>query len=122
MPDWIGLLVVLGLVTLVLVVYMLITRSAGIYSTPRQFWWALLLSAGIAYVLSGSLFLVFHLSGIVAVAVSAIVPFLVGNFDLGDAPREPAPTDAGLVVEQPPAEDGEDNGPSLKQPEKGRCG
>src|SRR5579885_1290502 len=34
MPVWIGLLVVLGSVTLILAVYMLITRSAGIYVTP----------------------------------------------------------------------------------------
>src|SRR5579862_3517594 len=108
MPDWIGLLLVIGFVTLVLVVYMLITRSAGIYATPRQFWRALLLSAGISYVLSGGLFLFLHLSATIAVAVSAIVPFLVGNLDLGEKTREPAPSDEGLVGDQPSADGGED--------------
>ena len=105
--DWIGLLVVLGFVTIILGVYMLITRSAGIYASPRQFWTASLLSAGIAYLLSGGLFLFLHLNGTIAVAISAIVPFLVGNLDLGGKAKEPAPTDAGLEQEQPTADDEE---------------
>src|SRR5690348_12825126 len=105
MPDWIGLLVVLGFVTIILGVYMLITRSAGIYASTRQFWITSLVSAGIAYVLSGGLFLIFHLNGTIAVAISAIVPFLVGNLDLGGKAKEPAPTDAGLEQAQPEAEE-----------------
>lgn len=108
MLDWIGLLVVLGFVTLVLAVYMLITRSAGIYATPRHFWKSALLSTGIAYLLSGSLYLFLHLNTTIAVAVSAIVPFLVGNLDLGEqADPEPAPTDEGLKARQPPTGDDE---------------
>ena len=108
MPDWLGLLIVLGFVTIVLLVYMLITRSAGIYATPRKFWRVLAVSAGVSYVLSGSLLLFLHVNATVCVAVSAIVPFLVGNLDLGEASREPAPTDEELPEEQMPAEDGED--------------
>jgi len=100
MPDWIGLLMVLGFVSIVLLVYMLITRSAGIYASPRQFWLALALSAAIAYVLSGGLFLFLH-NATVAVAVSAIVPFLIGNLDLGEPSREPAPTDEERAAEEP---------------------
>lgn len=118
MPDWIGLLVLLGFVTIILVVYMLITRSAGIYATPRQFWRVLLLSGGIAYVLSGSLFLFFHLNATVAVAVSTIVPFLVGNFDLGEKSSEPAPSDEGLSVEQLSEDDGEDEGVDEEEEEE----
>ncbi len=108
MPVWIGLLVVLGSVTLILAVYMLITRSAGIYVTPRHFWKSALLSAAIAYLLSGGLYLFLHLNATIAVAVSAIVPFLVGNLDLGEkATPEPAPTDEGLEEGQQPAGDEE---------------
>jgi hypothetical protein len=109
MLDWIGLLIVLGSITLILAVYMLITRSAGIYATPRHFWKAALLSTGIAYLLSGSLYVFLHLSITVAVAVSAIVPFLVGNLDLGEkASPEPAPTDVeGPEEGQLPADDEE---------------
>ncbi|HEU5367379.1 MAG TPA: hypothetical protein VFU69_02900 [Ktedonobacterales bacterium] len=108
MLDWMGLLVVLGAVTLILAVYMLITRSAGIYATPRHFWKSALLSAGLAYLLSGGLYLLLHLNATVAVAISAIVPFLVGNLDLGEkASPEPAPTDEGLEEDQTPAGDEE---------------
>ncbi len=108
MSDWPGVLIVLGFVTIVLLVYMLITRSAGIYGTPRKFWRVLTLSAAISYLLSGSLFLFLHVNATVCVAVSAIVPFLIGNLDLGESSREPAPTDEGLAGEQTPAEDGEE--------------
>lgn len=91
MLDWIGLLTVIGFVTILLILYMLITRSAGIYSTSGHFWKVLLISAGLAYLLSGSLFLFLHLNTTIAVAISAIVPFLVGNLDLGEkAGEEPA--------------------------------
>ncbi|HEY7350128.1 MAG TPA: hypothetical protein VH599_17550 [Ktedonobacterales bacterium] len=104
MLDWIGLPNVLVFVTIVLALYMVITRSAGIYSTPRQFWNVLLLSLGISYVLSGSMFLFLHLNATIAVAVSAIVPFLVGNLDLGEkASPEPATTDEGTDGGQPEA-------------------
>lgn len=115
MPDWIGLLVVLGFVTIVLVVYMLITRSAGIYATPRKFWRVLALSAAIAYVLSGSLFFFLH-NATVAVAVSAIVPFLVGNLDLGETSREPAPGDEQL--EEGQASEGEDEDEAAEDEEE----
>ena len=95
MLDWIGLLMVIGFVTILLILYMLITRSAGIYSTSRHFWNVLLISAGLAYLLSGSLFLVLHLNTTVAVAVSAIVPFVVGNLDLGEKAGEEASAEEG---------------------------
>ena len=80
-----GLLIVLGIVTLLIAVYALVTRSAGIYQTTRQFWTVLLVSAGISYLLSGLLFVFAHVPVVAAVIVSAIVPFLVGNiFSKGD--------------------------------------
>jgi hypothetical protein len=119
MLDWNGLLVVLGFVTVLLGVYMLITRSAGIYATPRHFWMVTLLSAGLAYLLSGGLFLFLHLNPTVAVAISAIVPFLVGNLDLGSKAREPAPTDEGLEPEQQPADEEEEHEEALAEKEEG---
>jgi hypothetical protein len=120
MPDWFGLLMVLGFVTVVLTLYMVITRSAGIYATPRKFWLVLALSAGIAYMLSGSLFLFLHLNATIAVAVSAIVPFLVGNFDLGETSREAMPSDIELAEEQEPADDGEEE--EVEDEEEGAIG
>jgi hypothetical protein len=108
MLDWMGLLVVLGFVTVILVLYMLITRSAGIYATTRKFWNVALLSASIAYLLSGGLYLFLHLNATIAVAISAVVPFVVGNLDLGEAVREPAPGDEGLESEALPENDEED--------------
>lgn len=85
MLVWGGLLIVLGVVTLLIAIYALVTRSAGVYQTTRQFWTVLLVSAGIAYLLSGSLFLFARVPVLAAVIVSAIVPFLVGNvFSKGD--------------------------------------
>lgn len=110
MLDWFGLSGVIGLESVLLALYMLITRSAGIYATPRQFWNVLLLSAGISYLLSGSLFLFLHLNATIAVAVSAVVPFLVSNLDLGDKTKEPAPTDEGLALGQHEADDEEAEG------------
>jgi hypothetical protein len=104
MLDWIGLLVVIGFVTLVLILYMLITRSAGIYSTSRHFWKVLLISAGFSYLLSGSLFLVLHLNTTIAVAVSAIVPFLVGNLDLGEKAGEKAADEEGGDLDEEEAD------------------
>lgn len=80
-----ALLIVLGVVTLLIAVYALVTRSAGIYQTTRQFWTVLLVSAGISYLLSGSLVLFARVPALAAVIISAIVPFLVGNvFSKGD--------------------------------------
>ncbi len=105
MLNWSGLISVLVLVTMVLAIYLLITRSAGVYTSSRQFWLTALLSAGISYLVSGGLFLFLHLSVTVAVAVSAVVPFLVGNLDLGGAAgKEPAPSDEGLNLGEAPAE------------------
>lgn len=85
MLVWGGLLIVLGIATLLIAIYALVTRSAGIYQTRRQFWTVLLVSAGIAYLLSSALFLFAGVSAAAAVIVSAIVPFLVGNvFSKGD--------------------------------------
>lgn len=85
MLVWGGLLIVLGIVTLLIAIYALVTRSAGVYQTTRQFWTVLLVSAGISYLLSSALFLFAGASAAAAVIVSAIVPFLVGNvFSKGD--------------------------------------
>jgi hypothetical protein len=85
MLVWGGLLVVLGIATLLIAIYALVTRSAGVYQTTRQFWTVLLVSAGISYLLSSALFLFAGVSAAAAVIVSAIVPFLVGNvFSKGD--------------------------------------
>jgi hypothetical protein len=91
MLDWIDLPNVLAYVTLVILLYMLITYSAGIYATARQFWRMLLLSTGISYLLSGSLFLFFGITPLAAVGTSAIVPFLMGSLDFGE---QEAPTQA----------------------------
>lgn len=100
MPEWIGLSIVIGAVTVILGVYMLITKSAGIYATPRHFRNSLLASAAISYLLSGGLFLFVHLDMTVAIAVSAIVPFLVGNLDLGgNAHEEPAATGEEVALD-----------------------
>lgn len=104
MLDWIGLLTVIGFVTILLILYMLITRSAGIYSSSRHFWKALLLSAGLSYLLSGGLFLVLHLNTTVAVALSAIVPFLVGNLDLGEKAGEKPAAEQGSDLESEAAD------------------
>lgn len=80
-----ALLLVLGIDTLLIAVYALVTRSAGIYQTTRQFWTVLLVSAGISYLLSGALVLLARVPALAAVIVSTIVPFLVGNvFSKGD--------------------------------------
>ncbi len=84
MLDWNQLPVVLGFVSLLVALYMAITLSAGIYASARQFWRVLLVSAGVSYLLSGSLFLFLHVNSAAAVVASAIVPFLVGNFDFAD--------------------------------------
>lgn len=112
MLDWIGLLMVIGFVTILLILYMLITRSAGIYSTSRHFWKVLLISAGLAYLLSGGLFLFLHLNTIIAVAISAIVPFVVGNLDLGER----------AAGEEPAAEQGSDLESEETDPEESDAG
>ena len=79
------LLMVLGIIALPIAIYALVTRSAGIYQTKRQFWTVLLVSAGISYLLTGALALLAHAPALPIVIVSAIVPFLVGNvFSKGD--------------------------------------
>ena len=109
MLVWSGLLIVLGIVTLLIAVYALVTRSAGIYQTTRQFWTVLLVSAGIAYLLSGSLFLFARVPSAAAVIVSAIVPFLVGNvFSKGDVYGGDGTPAAGSEEATEEAEDADD--------------
>ena len=85
MPYWVLRLVALGILNLPLAIYALITRSAGIYQTKRQFWTVILVSAGISYLLTGALVLLQTASLVPFIIVSAIVPFLVGNvFSKGD--------------------------------------
>ena len=85
MPYWVLWLVALGIFNLPLAIYALITRSAGIYQTRRQFWTVILVSAGISYLLTGALVLLQTASLVPFIIVSAIVPFLVGNvFSKGD--------------------------------------
>lgn len=82
---------------------MFINQNSETDTSSRQFWLTALLSAGLSYLLSGALFLFLHLNATVAVAVSAVVPFLVGNLDLGgNAVKEPAPSDEGLNLGEPP--------------------
>ena len=73
--------VLLGLVTLLLALYAMIVRSAGIFPTQRHFWRTTLISAGISYALSGILFWLFHTPIVGVFIVSALVTFIVGNFD-----------------------------------------
>jgi hypothetical protein len=85
MPYWVLWPVALGIFNLPLAIYALITRSAGIYQTKRQFWTVMLVSAGTSYLLTGSLVLLQTASLAPFIIVSAIVPFLVGNvFSKGD--------------------------------------
>lgn len=105
MFDWFHLPIVLGSVTIVMLLYTLITRSAGIYPTARQFWRILLLSTGISYLLSGSLFLFLHVTPVAAVGISAIVPFLMSNLDFGEQEEGAQP-----MTEGQPSEDEEEVG------------
>jgi choline-glycine betaine transporter len=85
MPYWVLWPVAIGIFNLPLAIYALITRSAGIYQTNRQFWTVILVSAGISYLLTGALVLLQTASLVPFIIVSAIVPFLVGNvFSKGD--------------------------------------
>lgn len=85
LTNLLALLIVLGIVALPIAIYALVTRSAGIYQTKRQFWTVLLVSAGISYLLTGVLAWLANAQVLPVVIVSAIVPFLVGNvFSKGD--------------------------------------
>jgi hypothetical protein len=100
MIAWGLLPVVLGLVTLLLAVYGFITRSAGIYQSERQFWRVMLLSTGIAYVLSGVLALLVGTPLVVAVMASAMVPILIGMLEREDFVR-PADEDGEDADDEP---------------------
>lgn len=75
------LLVLLGCVTILLALYTLIARSAGIFPTQRHFWRNTLISAALSYGLSSALFWFFHTPIVGAFIIATIVPFIVGNFD-----------------------------------------
>jgi hypothetical protein len=113
------LLVLLGFVTILLVMYTLIARSAGIFPTQRHFWRNTLISAVLSYGLSSALFWFFHTPIVGAFIIATIVPFIIGNFDgaergksaeeIGDAADEPdtalekngnAMADAAIAEEQ----------------------
>jgi len=112
MLDWTQLPVVLGFVTLLIALYMAITQSAGVYSSPRQFWRVLLVSASVSYLLSGSLFLFLHVNMTAAVVASAIVPFLVGNLDFASKESiAQAAAEDDESAEQKAAESGPDESP-----------
>ena len=97
LTNVLALLIVLGIVALPIAIYALVTRSAGIYQTTRQFWTVLLVSAGVSYLLTGALALLAHIPALSAVIVSSIVPFLVGNiFSKGDIY-----SDESLPAEEP---------------------
>ncbi len=100
MIAWGLLPIVLGLVTLLLAVYGIITRSAGIYQSERQFWRVMLLSTGIAYVLSGVLALWVRTPLVVAVMASAMVPILIGMLERDDFMR-PADDDGEDADDEP---------------------
>jgi hypothetical protein len=93
------LLVLLGLVTILLVLYTLIARSAGIFPTKRHFWRNTLISAALCYGLSSVLFWFFHTPIVGAFIIAAIVPFIVGNFD-GSEREKPAGEDESVAEEQ----------------------
>ena len=106
LTNVLALLIVLGIVALPIAIYALVTRSAGIYQTRRQFWTVMLVSAGISYLLTGALALLARAPALPVVIVSAIVPFLVGNvFSKGDVysgeslPLE-EPEDAAEEIEE----------------------
>ncbi len=99
------LLVLLGFVTIILVMYTLIARSAGIFPTQRHFWRNTLISAALSYSLSGLLFWFFHTPIVGAFIIATIVPFIVGNFDgsereKADGEMEDAADEPGVALEK----------------------
>lgn len=92
------LLVLLGLVTVLLLLYTIIARSAGIFPTRRQKWRNTAISAALCYGLSSALFWFLHTPIVGAFIVAAIVPFIVGNFDGSE--REPLPDEAENAADE----------------------
>src|SRR5690242_10670153 len=94
-------LVLLGFVTILLVMYTLIARSAGIFPTQRHFWRNTLISAVLSYSLSSALFWFFHTPIVGAFILATIVPFIVGNFDGSE--QEKAAGEIEDVADEPDA-------------------
>ena len=103
------LLVLLGFVTILLVMYTLIARSAGIFPTQRHFWRNTLISAVLSYSLSSILFWFFHTPIVGAFIIATIVPFIVGNFDGAEREKSAEEVEDAVDEQEPSLEkDGND--------------
>ena len=86
------LLIVWGIITAALLIYIVILRSSGWYRARKQFWSILLLTFGGSYVLSAILLLVAHWDYIFVMMVTLLVAFVIQG-DVGlrkdDTPLSP---------------------------------
>jgi len=70
----------LGAITVITLLYALITISSGMYQSKRQFWIFILISLGASYVLGGLLLFLFHLDWVPVAILVTILLFVTGNW------------------------------------------
>ncbi len=97
------LAVTLGVITVIALLYALITISSGMYPSKRQLWIFILIALGASYVLAGLLQLIFHLSWVPIALVVTILLFVAGNWVNERQEQE----DAVQLVEQEQEDDPE---------------
>ncbi len=103
--DIAHLLIVWGIITAALLIYIVILRSSGWYKVRKQFWSILLLTFGGSYVLSAILLLVAHWDYIFVMMVTLLVAFVIqGDVGLRKDDTPPSPP---AVMEEPELVDDE---------------
>lgn len=75
-----NLAVTLGVVTVITLLYALITISSGMYQSKRQLWIFILIALGASYVFAGLLLFIFHLSWVPIALIVTILLFVAGNW------------------------------------------
>lgn len=75
--DFLQLLTIWGILTLVLIIFALIVYSASAYKERKRFWRVQLLTVGVTYVLSAFLSLILHLNAVLIVMISLLLMFII---------------------------------------------
>jgi len=72
--------VVLSIITIIIILYALIARSAEVYRTTKQLLIVVFISLGASYVLSAVLLLFLRLDYILVIMIATLMTFIIGHF------------------------------------------
>src|SRR5436853_7546783 len=72
--------VVLIIITIIIILYALIARSAEVYRTTKQLLIVVFISLGASYVLSAVLLLFLRLDYILVIMIATLLTFIIGHF------------------------------------------